>query len=399
MPSPQNNPSPGENPGETRLDSALDDYLLAKSKANETGNYRWNAERVLDEFLDWAEAQGVETFDALDVADLENYALSLNRRTIGNDGITATTARKYYDYVRAQVLRLRPRVSRVVCQPRVRFREPSREGSRRRSTPNDDERDEHHQQLWTPEQRQVIMRYVEQRAHDAVDERGHDAVKETRDRAFVATIAYAGVRGGEVVRDPNDDRRQGVRWSDLTLDNGTMTVLGKGDQAYETVGLPRQALSALERYHSALEPPNEDWPVFPTLHAPTLLSTAREGLRADDYSTEEIEAELDAQAGFDILRQHGYAPPAITTDGARRLMRTLSENADVPGIDTDSGEYLELHGGRRGAGDTLVREVGWEQAQRLLRHQSPETTMNAYSHISAGEIANDASDAFEETDG
>ncbi|HET7324219.1 MAG TPA: hypothetical protein VFJ06_07800 [Halococcus sp.] len=79
-------------------------------------------------------------------------------------------------------------------------------------------------------------------------------------------------------------------------------------------------------------------------------------------------------------------------------MRTLSANADVPGIDSANGEYLELHGGRRGAGDTLVREVGWEQAQRILRHQSPETTMNAYSHISAGEIAEDASDAFDQAD-
>jgi len=43
-------------------------------------------------------------------------------------------------------------------------------------------------------------------------------------------------------------------------------------------------------------------------------------------------------------------------------MRALSEQAAVPDIDTDSGEYLELHGGRRGAGDTLAREVNWEQA-------------------------------------
>jgi hypothetical protein len=52
----------------------------------------------------------------------------------------------------------------------------------------------------------------------------------------------------------------------------------------------------------------------------------------------------------------------MTTDGARRLMRTLSDQADVPDIDSENGEYLELHGGRRGAGDTLVREVGWEHA-------------------------------------
>ena len=391
MPSTQNNLSPGENPRETRLDSALDDYLLAKSKANESGNYRRNAERVLNEFLNWAEAQGVETFGTLDVANLENYALSLNRRTTGDDGIAATTARKYYDYVRAYL---------SWCASREYASEnPAAKDRAEEALPNDDERDEHHQQLWTPEQRQIIMRYVEQRAHDAVDERGHDAVKEARDRAFVATIAYAGVRGGEVVRDPNDDRRQGVRWSDVDLETGTMTVLGKGDQAYETVGLPRQALSALERYHAVLEPPNEQWPVFPTLHAPTLSTVAREGLRGrEGFSEAEIDAALDTQASLGVLREHGFVPPAITTDGARRLMRTLSANADVPGIDSENGEYLELHGGRRGAGDTLVREVGWEQAQRLLRHQSPETTMNAYSHISAGEIADDATTAFEEAD-
>lgn len=91
MPAPWNNPSPDANPEETRLDSALDDYLLAKSKANESDNYRRNAESVLGEFLEWTEEQDIETFDALDVADLEAYALSLNRRTTGDDGIAAMT--------------------------------------------------------------------------------------------------------------------------------------------------------------------------------------------------------------------------------------------------------------------------------------------------------------------
>jgi integrase len=390
MPSTQNSSSSGEGHGETRLDSALDDYLLAKSKANETGNYRRNAERVLTEFLDWAQERDVETFEGLDVAALEAYALSLNRRTTGAEGIAATSARKYYDYVRAYL---------TWCASREYATEnPAATDRAEEALPNDDERDEHHQQLWSSQQRQVIMGYVEQCAHDAVDEQAHEAVKETRDRAFVATIAYAGVRGGEIVRDPNDDRREGVRWSDLDLENATMTVLGKGDQAYETVGLPRQALSALERYRLTLEPPNEHWPVFPTLHAPTLSTVAREGLREDGLSSEEIDMRLDEQSALSVLREHSFVPPAITTDGVRRLMRTLSANADVPGIDTESGEYLELHGGRRGAGDTLVREVGWEQAQRLLRHKSPETTMNAYSHISAGEIAEDAGDAFDQAD-
>jgi hypothetical protein len=94
-----------------------------------------------------------------------------------------------------------------------------------------------------------------------------------------------------------------------------------------------------------------------------------------------------------------FVPVVLIEEFVERAFALRLENADVPGMDSESGEYLELHGGRRGAGDTLVREVGWEQAQRLLRHQSPETTMNAYSHISAGEIAEDASDAFDEADG
>lgn len=181
VPSTQNPPSDGENPGETRLDGPLEDYLFAKSKANETGNYRRNAERVLTKFLDWAAQHDIETFEELGVAALEEYALSLNCHTTRKDGITATTARKYYDYVRAYL---------SWCASReYTIENPAAKERAKEALPNDDKRDEHHQQLWTPEQRQVIMRYVEKRAHDAVDDRGHDAVKETRDRAFVATIA------------------------------------------------------------------------------------------------------------------------------------------------------------------------------------------------------------------
>ena len=389
--SPENTSSQSENSDETRIDQPLDEYLLARSKANGTGNYRRNAERVLETFFDWADQQDIETFAELDVAALKNYALSLNRRTSGEDGIAATTARKYYDYIREYL---------SWCANREYATEnPAAKDRVEEVLPNDDERYEHQQQLWTPEQRKVIMHYVQQRAHKAVDEHGHEAVKETRDRAFVATIAYTGVRGGEIVCDPNDDRRQGICWSDLDLENGTMTVLGKGNQDYETIGLPRQALSAFELYRSTLDPPNENWPVFLTLHTPTLVKAARDGLQTcEDLTAEEIDAIVDSQPTLGVLRERDFAPPAITTGGARRLMRTLSERADIPDIDSENGEYLELHGGRRGAGDTLVREIGWEHAQRLLRHQSPETTMDAYSHIRAGEIAEEATDAFNQTD-
>lgn len=79
-------------------------------------------------------------------------------------------------------------------------------------------------------------------------------------------------------------------------------------------------------------------------------------------------------------------------------MKRLSQNADVPGIDADDGDYLELHGGRRGAGGALVRTRGLEWAQKLLNHANPETTMKAYENISAEETAKEAGEAFDELD-
>lgn len=275
--------------------------------------------------------------------------------------------------------------------------------------PDADQRSEHRQQLWSPAQRQAIMAHVNRQAHNAVDERGRDAIKELRDRAFVATIAYSGVRGGEVVRDTNDARRNGVWWRDLNLDHGTMEILDKGDQEYREASVPPQARTPLDRYRDVLRPASEEWPVFPTSHYPTLYGSfdegtgLRGGLVDAGLSRADVVDVLDSVEGFPevltVYREYELVPTAMSTDDARRLMKRLTVAADVPEIDAEAGEYLELHGGRRGAGDTLVREKGFEQAQQLMRHNSPQTTTDAYSHISASEIAEDAGDAFEQADG
>lgn len=213
------------------------------------------------------------------------------------------------------------------------------------------------------------------------------------------TVAYSGARGGELVRDPNDARRNGLRWKDVDLENGITTVLDKGDQEFVQASLPPQAVTALDRYRMGLDPPTEEWPLFPTKHRPTVFRMAREALADEGLSQEEIEDLLEEKGVDDVLREYETPPPAITTDGARNLMKRLSAKADIPGIDPSEGEYLEPHGGRRGAGDTLVREVGWEAAQNLLRHNSPEVTIEAYSRISASETAESAGEAFAKTDG
>ncbi|WP_132060870.1 tyrosine-type recombinase/integrase [Halorussus amylolyticus] len=373
------------------LDGALDDYLTDKSKGNDSGNYRRNAERVVGEWLSWThDERSTYTFATLDVDDLEAYARHLKRRTNGPDGIAASTARKYFDYVRAYL---------TFCQKREYLTDnPAAKSRATGALPDDDQRDEHHQQLWTPKQRKAIIEFVNKRAHDAVDERGSDALAEVRDRAFVATIAYSGVRGGEVLRDRNDDRRNGVRWKDADLDTGTMNILEKGSQAYRDTGVPAQALRALDRWHAVFDPPSEEWPVFPTFHAPSLAAVVVDGLSAEGYEESDIEAIRDGKTALEVCYEYDIAPPALTTAGARSLMKRLSAAADVPDLDTENGEYLELHGGRRGAGDTLVREKGWEQAQKHLLHADPKTTMDAYSHISAEETADEASDAFDAVD-
>ncbi len=59
------------------------------------------------------------------------------------------------------------------------------------------------------------------------------------------------------------------------------------------------------------------------------------------------------------------------------------------------GEYLKPHGARRGLGDVLYRESA-ELAQSALRHRSIRTTHDAYSHIDAGETAEEVGSVLDE---
>jgi len=64
----------------------------------------------------------------------------------------------------------------------------------------------------------------------------------------------------------------------------------------------------------------------------------------------------------------------MSTSGARTLLKRLSKEAEVPDLDLEDGEYLTLHGARRGVGEALFKEHGAQRAQRTLRHADPKTT-------------------------
>src|SRR5699024_2880019 len=97
------------------------------------------------------------------------------------------------------------------------------------------------------------------RASDAIDEHGFDATTEVRDRAIVYLLAYSGCRIGEIVRDPNDDRRRGLYWQDVDFEAFTLRVLGK-TQEWQNAAFPEQAHSALRRHQQLQSPPQERWP-------------------------------------------------------------------------------------------------------------------------------------------
>jgi len=63
------------------------------------------------------------------------------------------------------------------------------------------------------------------------------ALKAARDRALVFVLAYTAVRVGELLRDPNDPRRRGVRWEEISLDDGSMDVYRKKQQ-WDAASLP-----------------------------------------------------------------------------------------------------------------------------------------------------------------
>ncbi|WP_317176087.1 tyrosine-type recombinase/integrase [Halomontanus rarus] len=211
-----------------------------------------------------------------------------------------------------------------------------------------------------------------------------------RDHAIVYVLGKTGVRGAEVFAVSGDETRNGLRWSDVNLKDGVLRVLGKS-RNIEAAPLPSQPRVALSRWYEVLEPPTDEWPVFPSNHAPSKYARFREGLE-DDHSESTIETLLSNNDVDELLHEYEVAPPSISTADARRVMQRLCEKARI-GFGEDE-EYLKPHGTRRALSDELYREHP-TTAQTALCHKLIETTKAAYSDIETGEL-NDVIDALED---
>mgnify|MGYP000002912039 CR=1 FL=1 len=96
--------------------------------------------------------------------------------------------------------------------------------------PEDGGRKPGDQQALTSEQHHALTRHVDEQAQEPSRRTRHSrrgflfdrqrarytALKAARDRALVSVLAYTAVRVGELLWDPNDPRRRGVRWEDLS---------------------------------------------------------------------------------------------------------------------------------------------------------------------------------------
>jgi len=354
----------------TPLERSIDNYLRTR-----TDSYARSARSELDRWRGWLDARGYDagTLDERGDEVMRQYAQRLAER-VDAGGLAASTATTYWAYLSA-FLSYAVRDSLLDRNPAL--------AERATEELPDDTTDRTAQQFWSDEQRRRIVEYTRDRAYDAVDERGFDALAERRDHALVCVLAYSGVRGAEVLRHPDDDRRgrDGLRWADVDLDRGVMQVLGKS-QRWEPALLPDRAADPLGQWRRVQRPASEDWPVFPTDHAPSKYGALHEGLA--DSEGVDAGAVLDDEDVDAALREYDVAPPALTTEGARSLMRRLT---DAAGIDVDhEAGYLTLHGARRGLGDTIYRRDRG-QAQDVLRHQSLSTTRDAYQHVDAEEQA------------
>ncbi len=406
----------GQEPAARPLRSSFDRYLQDKGKGRggEGGNYRRNAARELERFAEWAAGErgdedwtGITPMDAdrdPTFADLEERVFREYARHLSGDrGLKQNTVQTYYAYISAWC-------GWCVNEGYLEAHYAQR-ASATAPLPDDDGRKPGDQQAWTPEQRHALTRHVDAQACEAIEayttlpddvdsldkqRARYAALKTARDRALVVVLAYTAVRVGELLRDPDDPRRRGVRWEDIDLEDGSMDVYRKKQQ-WDVASLPDPVISPLRSYRKLMDPPTERWPVFPTLDQRTLAEFVQEELADRGEPSEAIDKRRGEHARDLLLAlDEDIRPPSITTDGARSMLQRLTEAAEID-IDHPKHDYLAPHGGRRGMGEVLVRAFGYTVAARYLDN-SEEMVRERYSHIEAGELGDVATEALDQID-
>lgn len=359
----------------------LETAVQARLNSLDAHNSRRSTKTALNRFVTFLrEERGVQTLEELTTDDCRAFAKHL-RDLVRRDEISGSTAHQYYIRVQSS------------CGWWVRDRKletnPAKDHRAQEELPEENsDRDEEGEQFWSDRQRTRILRQADGNVDEAMDAVGEsqptyrddtDVLRAYRDRTFVYLLALSGVRGAEVLRDPNDSRRNGLRWQDVTGE-GAINILGKSRE-WEWAPLPESAARVLDKWKTVLGPAGEMWPVLPVLSKGALTTAL-----TDERPDLDIQPTASVRDRLDLFAEHGLTPPAISTNSGRRVLRRLSEDAGFE-------EPLQPHGARRALGHELY-ESDPVLAQETLRHKSIETTHSAYRDQRAADRARSIEDVL-----
>lgn len=198
---------------------------------------------------------------------------------------------------------------------------------------------------------------------------------------------------GELLRDSNDLRRRGVRWEDISLDDGSMDVYRKKQQ-WDAASLPDPVMSPLRSYRKLTDPPTDRWPVFPTFNQQTLATLVRDELADRGERPEAIDVDNLLFAFYILLRfntsiRQVDAELDVSYRLLRRYVEQFARTLDAPAIDLIGPVEIDevyvtagLHG----------RERDFRSARVVSRHVVAEVILKTSHRCSLSLIGAAISD-------
>ncbi|WP_340100495.1 site-specific integrase [Salinibaculum salinum] len=380
--------------------------IISKGENSDGGTYRRNVERELHRFVSWAKGEegpddwsGIVNCDKSEpsTSDLspdvfQEYARYLNAQA----NLKQSTAIVYYYMIAGWVSWCAAeRIIDADYADRARQTNIISGGIEERPSI---------QQRWSLEELSTLRSHVDKAANDAVQQfetnydkkiekypppsediqrKWYDILRAHRNRALVYVIGLTAVRGSEIFRLQEDPRRIGLKWKHVHFDDGYLSVYRK-TQSWDAAPMPGPVADALTSYRQWLRNPPEEWPVFQTFHYPTVTQYVKNKLTKRGWNDQTIaDARQDYVYDMFLALSEDIEIPSMTTDGCRKTLASLCEEAD---IEPEKHDYLTPHGARRGIGEILVRQFDFKTAARYLDN-SVEVVREHYSHIEAKKLA------------
>ncbi|HET6430899.1 tyrosine recombinase XerC [Dyella sp.] len=228
----------------------------------------------------WALAQGMAV-DALDAAHLRAFVANEHRRGLSPKSVQRrlSACRSFYRWLL--------RHGRIEANPAAAIKPPKAP----RKLP----------QVLDPDEAKVLV------------EVPTDTALGVRDRALLELFYSSGLRLSELC---------GLRWRDLDLDDGLVTVLGKG-RKQRSVPVGSHARAALAQWRSQSQPGSNDAPLFPGRNGPITPRAVQLRLRL-----------LAQQQGLfkrvhPHLLRHSFASHVLESSGDLRGVQELLGHADI----------------------------------------------------------------------